>query len=48
MEQSKIYKNQTIEKVIASAEAVIGRDLTEMEMVLMDYALEQVRLGLVR
>lgn len=48
MNQSKIIKNQTIEKVIAGAEAVIGRDLTEMEMVLMDYALEQVRLGLVK
>ena len=48
MEQSKIYKNQTVEKVIASASEIIGRDLTEMEMVLMDYALEQVRLGLVK
>jgi hypothetical protein len=48
MEQSKIYKNVTIEKVCASAQEIIGRDLTEMEMVLMDYALEQVRLGLVK
>jgi len=48
MNQSVIVKNVTSEKVIASAEAVIGRDLTEMEMVLMDYALEQVRLGLVK
>ena len=48
MEQSKIYKNVTSEKIIARAEAIISRDLTEMEMVLIDYALEQVRLGLVK
>ena len=48
MNQSKIVKEVTLEKIVAQAESIISRDLTEMEQVLIDYALEQIRLGLVK
>ena len=46
MEQSVITPD-TLALVIAKAEKVISRNLTEMEKTLMEFALEQVRLGLV-
>lgn len=48
MNQSVIIKNETLEKIVAHAERVIDRNLTESEKSLMEFALEQVRLGLVK
>lgn len=46
MNQSVITAD-TLNRVISKAEGVIGRELTFMEEALVEYALEQVRLGLV-
>ena len=46
MTQSVITEN-TLEVLVAKAESVISRQLTEMEKALVEYAIEQVRLGLV-
>ena len=46
MNQSVITPD-TLGILVAKAEAVVSRNLTEMEKTLMEYALEQVRLGLV-
>lgn len=46
MEQSVVTAD-TLAILVAKAEKVIARNLTDMEKVLMEYALEQVRLGLV-
>lgn len=45
MEQSVITKDQTLAILVAKAEKVIGREVTQMEKALMEYALEEVRLG---
>lgn len=47
MNQSEIVKDETLTKIIAKAEAVVKRELTEMEKTLMEYTVEQIRLGLV-
>lgn len=47
MTQSVITEGITLDKLVAKAEGIIERELTQMEKTLMDYALEQVRLGLV-
>jgi hypothetical protein len=46
MTQSVITQN-TVEVLIAKAEGVVSRSLTDMEKALMEYAVEQIRLGLV-
>lgn len=48
MNQSVIIKNETLEKIVAHAERVIDRNLTESEKSLMEFAIEQIRLGLVK
>ena len=48
MNQSIIIKNETLEKIVAHAERVIDRNLTESEKSLMEFAIEQIRLGLVK
>lgn len=45
MEQSVIVKDRTLEALVAKAQVVIGREVTTMEKALMEYALEEVRLG---
>lgn len=45
MEQSVIVKDRTLNAIVASAEKTIGREVTQMEKALMEYALEQIRLG---
>jgi hypothetical protein len=47
MNQSVITPEATLEKVVARAEAIVDRSLTEMEKTFVEFALEQVRLGLV-
>lgn len=46
MTQSVITQDTAV-VLIAKAEAVIDRPLTEMEKALVEYAIDQVRLGLV-
>ena len=48
MNQSVIIKNETLEKIVAHAERTIGRELDCAEKALMEFAIEQVRLGLVK
>jgi hypothetical protein len=48
MKQSLITKYETLEKIVAHAQRVIGRKLTESEEALINFALEQIRLGLVK
>ena len=47
MNQSVITVDETLALVVAKAEAVVERELTAMEKTMMEFALEQVRLGLV-
>ena len=47
MNQSVIIKDETLEKLVAHAEKIIERKLDGSEKALMQFALEQVRLGLV-
>lgn len=47
MNQSVIVPQVTFEKIVASAESIVSRDLTEMEKVFIEYAIDQIRLGLV-
>lgn len=47
MNQSVIVKDVTFEKIVANAEAIVSRELTEMEKVFIEYAIDQIRLGLV-
>jgi hypothetical protein len=39
--------DQTLEKVVAKAERVLERNLTNIEKALIEYAVKQVTLGLV-
>jgi len=48
MEQTRIVANETLEKIVASAETTLGRNLTEMEYAVLKYGIEQIRLGLVK
>jgi nitrogen regulatory protein PII-like uncharacterized protein len=47
MNQSVIVKEVTQEKLVAKLESIIERDLSEIEVAIMEYAIEQIRLGLV-
>jgi len=46
MEQS-VTTPETAGVIIAKAQAIIDRPLTDMEIALMEYAIDQIRLGLV-
>jgi hypothetical protein len=46
MEQS-VITSKTAEVLFMRAEAVVNRELTDLEKALVEYALDQVRLGLV-
>jgi hypothetical protein len=46
MNQSVITEN-TLELIVSKAQGIVDRPLTDMEKALMEYAIEQVRLGLV-
>jgi hypothetical protein len=46
MNQSVITEN-TLEAIISKAQGIIDRPITDMEKALMEYAIDQVRLGLV-
>jgi hypothetical protein len=46
MEQS-VTTPATAGVIIAKAQAIIDRPLTDMEIALMEYAIDQIRLGLV-
>ena len=48
MNQSVIVKGETLDKIVAHAQEVIGRELEGMEIALLDFALDQIRLGLVK
>ena len=47
MEQSVIVKDETLAIIVAKAEEVVERSLTEMEKTFVEFAVEQIRLGLV-
>jgi hypothetical protein len=46
MEQS-VTTPETAGIIIAKAQTIIDRPLTDMEIALMEYAIDQIRLGLV-
>jgi hypothetical protein len=46
MKQS-VVTPETLGVIVARVEAVIDRPLTDMEKVLMEYTVDQIRLGLV-
>jgi hypothetical protein len=45
MEQTVITKDQTLKAIVASAEKTLGRKVEPMELALMEYTVEQIRLG---
>lgn len=45
MEQTVITKDQTLAILVAKAEKVIGRKLETMEYAMMEFAVEEIRLG---
>lgn len=47
MTQSVIIERATLEKIVAKAEETLGRQLEEMEIAVLQYGVEQIRLGLV-
>ena len=47
MKQTIIEKDVTLAKIVAEAEKTIGRELTQMELAILQYGVEQIRLGLV-
>jgi hypothetical protein len=47
MKQTIIEKDVTLEKIVAQTEKTISRELTEMELAILKYGVEQIRLGLV-
>jgi hypothetical protein len=47
MKQTIIKKDVTLKKIVAQAEKIISRELTEMELSILKYGIEQIRLGLV-
>lgn len=47
MKQSVIIKNETLEKIIANAEKTLGRELETMEKAILEFGIEEIRLGLV-
>lgn len=47
MEQSVIVEFDTVATILTRAEGIIDRPLTDMEKALVEYAVDQIRLGLV-
>lgn len=47
MTQSVIIKDETLAKIVASAEKTLGRKLEAMELAVLTYGVEEIRLGLV-
>lgn len=47
MNQSVIIKDETLAKIVAGAEQTLGRKLEAMELAVLQYGVEQIRLGLV-
>ena len=45
MKQTVITKDQTLAILVAKAEKVIGRKLETMEYAMMEFAVEEIRLG---
>lgn len=45
MNQS-VITSETLPEIISKAEAIVTRELTEMEKLFIEFALDQVRLGL--
>ena len=48
MKQTEIIKDETLAKIVAHAERVIDRKLDCAEKALVEFAIEQIRLGLVK
>ncbi len=48
MNQSVIVENETLAKIVASAEQTLGRKLEPMEYAVLKYGIEEIRLGLVK
>lgn len=47
MNQSVVVKDETLAVIIAKVEAILEREVTEMEKTLMEFSVDQIRLGLV-
>lgn len=47
MTQSVVVKEVTFQKVVAGIETTVGREMTDLEKAFVEYAVEQIRLGLV-
>lgn len=47
MNQSVIVKDETLAVIIAKGEESLGRELMSMEKAWVEFAVEQIRLGLV-
>ena len=45
MEQSVIIKDVTLANIVATAEKTLGRKLEAMELAILEFGIEQVRLG---
>lgn len=45
MEQSVIIKDVTLANIVANAEKTLGRKLEAMELAILTYGVEQIRLG---
>lgn len=45
MEQTVIVKDETLANLVAKAEKTIGRKLEGLEFALMEFAVEEIRLG---
>lgn len=42
-----VINEYTFSRLVSKSEAIISRELTEMEKALLEYAIDQIRLGLV-
>ena len=45
MEQSVIIKDETLANIVATAEKTLGRKLETMELAILEFGIEQIRLG---
>jgi hypothetical protein len=47
MSQSVIVKDVTLAKIVAGVEKTLEREIEEMELAILKYGIEQIRLGLI-
>lgn len=47
MNQTVIIKDETLAKIVAQVEKTLGREIDGVELAILKYGVEQIRLGLV-